>query len=224
MIQLLVQLKSEINREHAAGRLCDAASTGDLDTLKLILEHGIDPNCGDYDDRAPLHLAAAEGHDKCVEYLITKNAEVNIEDRWGSTPLQDAVASGHVGVAEHLISRGGTMNPHHGVSSMCSAATEGDVRQLKILSRCGVHPDVGDYDNRCPMHLAAAEGRLLAVSYLLGVSGNPNCTDRWGGTPMDDCVRGGTHRHMQCAKLLMGWGGKFGALENAPEGKVNRIF
>ena len=31
---------------------------------------------------------------------------------------------------------------------MCSAATEGDVRQLKILIRCGVHPDSGDYDNR----------------------------------------------------------------------------
>ena len=43
---------------------------------------------------------------------------------------------------------------------------------------------------RCPMHLAAASGRLLAVSYLLGVSANPNTRDRWGGTPMDDCVRG----------------------------------
>lgn len=31
------------------------------------------------------------------------------------------------------------------------------------------------------MHLAAAEGRLLAVSYLLGVSANPNTRDRLGG-------------------------------------------
>ena len=98
VIQLLVQWKSELNNDNTAGRLCDAASAGDMDTLKLILEHCVDPNCGDYDNRAPLHLAAAEGHDKCVEYLITKHADVNFKDRWGSTPLQDAVQAGHVQV------------------------------------------------------------------------------------------------------------------------------
>ena len=68
------------------------------------------------------------------------------------------------------------------------------------------------------MHLAAAEGRLLAVSYLLGVSANPNTKDRWGGTPMDDCVRGGTQRHLQCAKLLQCLGGKFGTFARTAEG------
>jgi ankyrin repeat protein len=184
VIQLLVQWKSELNNDNAAGRLCDAASAGDLDTLKLILEHGVDPNCGDYDSRTPLHLAAAEGQDKAVQYLIAKGADVNYKDRWGATPLQDAVQSGHLQVAEQILSRGGFMVTELGPAAMCNAATEGDVRYLKLLIRCGVDPDVGDYDFRCPMHLAAAEGRLLAVSYLLGVSANPNAKDRWGGTPM----------------------------------------
>ena len=48
VVQLLAQWKSELNHENAAGRLCDAASAGDLDTLKLILEHGVDPNCGEH--------------------------------------------------------------------------------------------------------------------------------------------------------------------------------
>jgi hypothetical protein len=48
VIQLLVQWKSELNNESVAARLCDAASAGDLDTLKLILEHGVDPNCGEH--------------------------------------------------------------------------------------------------------------------------------------------------------------------------------
>ena len=63
-----------------------------------------------------------------------------------------------------------------------------------------VQPDIGDKDARCPMHLAAAEvgsalalakfsdilmdiglwhlwhlqAWILATSYLLGISGNPN--------------------------------------------------
>ena len=49
-------------------------------------------------------------------------------------------------------------------------------------------------------------------------SANPGIQDRWGGTPMDDCVRGGTTRHWDCAKLLQCWGGKLGTFSNKPEG------
>ena len=77
--QLLLEWKSDLNKNDAAGRLCDAASAGDLDALKLILEHGVDPNSGDYDDRTPLHLAAAEGHMKAVQYLISKGSDVNFK-------------------------------------------------------------------------------------------------------------------------------------------------
>ena len=48
VIHLLVQWRAELNNESVAARLCDAASAGDLDTLKLILEHGVDPNCGEH--------------------------------------------------------------------------------------------------------------------------------------------------------------------------------
>ena len=59
---------------------------------------------------------------------------------------------------------------------ICSAASKGDVPALQLLHLCGVKSDVGDYDFRCPLHLAAAEARLLAVSFLLVISANPNCT------------------------------------------------
>ncbi len=54
---------------------------------------------------------------------------------------------------------------------------------------------------RYPLHLAAAEARILVVSFLLGISANPNCKDRWGGTPLDDALRGGTPYHLYCAKV-----------------------
>ena len=138
-----MQYKSELNNDNVAGRLCDAASAGDLDTLKLILEHGVDPNVGDYDARTPLHLAAAEGQDKAVQYLIAKGADINAKDRWGATSLQDAVQAGHIQVAEQLLSRGGAMVLELGPAAMCNAATEGDVRYLRLLVRCGVNPDIG---------------------------------------------------------------------------------
>lgn len=147
---LLVQWKSELNAENAAGRLCDAASEGNIDSLKLILEHGIDPNTGDYDNRTPLHLAAAEGHDKAVQYLLSKGADVNILDRWGTTPLQDAVTHGHVAVAEQLLSRGGKMSAALGAVNMCDGANEGDVRYLKLLIRCRLQsPHTASRERSC---------------------------------------------------------------------------
>ena len=46
--------------------------------------------------------------------------------------------------------------------------------------------NVGDYDRRTPLHLAASAGHLSIVQYLVenGVDINPR--DRWGSTPLND--------------------------------------
>ena len=96
--------------------------------------------------------------------------------RWGCTPLQEAVRSGRTLLAELIRTKGGTFPDDVGAVQICSAASKGDVPALQLLHLCGVKSDVGDYDFRCPLHLAAAEARLLAVSSLLVISANPNCT------------------------------------------------
>jgi len=65
----------------------------------------------------------------------------------------------------------------------------------------------GDYDDRLALHVAAANGKLLAVSYLLSICADPNVKDRWGGTPIDDALRG---NHLHCAKLIQAFGGELG--------------
>ena len=54
----------------------------------------------------------------------------------------------------------------------------------------------GDFDMRCPLHFAAMEARLLAVSFLLGIAADPDVKDRWGYTPIDLAIRGGTQQHL----------------------------
>jgi hypothetical protein len=66
--------------------------------------------------------------------------------------------------------------------------------------------------------VAAAEGRVLAVSFLLGISADPNTLDRWQGSPMDDALLGGTLYHMYCAKLLQAWGGDLSRYHGSEEG------
>ena len=78
---------------------------------------------------------------------------------------------------------------------------------------CGLTPDVMDYDLRTPLHLAAAGGRVLAVSFLLGQGADPCAEDRWGQSPLDDAIRGGTLYHRYCSKLIYMHGGHISGSE-----------
>ncbi len=93
------------------GALCDAASRGDMVVLQQLIDNNMDPCVGDYDGRTPLHLAAAEGREKAVEFLIQHKAKVNAEDRWGERPIQDAIKGGHVLLASLIHSKGSNTKP-----------------------------------------------------------------------------------------------------------------
>lgn len=69
--------------------LISAAATGDLTTVKKLTSK-LGPNVSDYDKRAPLHLAAAEGHVEIVKFLLEQGADPDIHDSKGSTPLNEA--------------------------------------------------------------------------------------------------------------------------------------
>lgn len=57
----------------------------------------------DYDGRTALHLAAAEGHFECVQFLLEHcNVPHDAKDRWGNTPFDEAETFGHEKVAEYI--------------------------------------------------------------------------------------------------------------------------
>ena len=43
-----------------------------------------------------------------------------------------------------------------------------------------------DYDRRTALHVAASEGHLDVVKYLVNKGANVNRSDRWGGSPLDE--------------------------------------
>jgi len=69
---------------------CQAASSGHVRILELLIKKGININEGDYDKRTPLHVASAANQLETVRVLLDHGANVNPFDRWGSTPLNDA--------------------------------------------------------------------------------------------------------------------------------------
>ena len=74
--------------EEMGPQFIEYATRGDSDSCSFILSTGFDVNF-----RHPsygwtaLHVAAREGHLAIVKLLVTKGADVNVQDFLGRTPL-----------------------------------------------------------------------------------------------------------------------------------------
>eukprot|EP00931_Biecheleriopsis_adriatica_P088186 TRINITY_DN62559_c0_g1_i1.p1 TRINITY_DN62559_c0_g1~~TRINITY_DN62559_c0_g1_i1.p1 ORF type:complete len:1110 (+),score=222.97 TRINITY_DN62559_c0_g1_i1:114-3443(+) len=94
---------------------------------------------------------------------------------------------------------------------LCRVASKGDVESLRQVFRTNgslQHSNVPNYDQRTALHLAAAEGFIEVATSLLDEFGaDVNAVDRWGGTPLDDALRGG---HVHVAEMLRTRHGKPG--------------
>lgn len=71
-------------------QLIQAASDGDLDEMRRLVALGVSLDTADYDKRTALHLAAAEGQEDAVCFLLRQGVNPAPKDRWGATPLDDA--------------------------------------------------------------------------------------------------------------------------------------
>ena len=223
VVEVLNRWNAKITTNNT-GALCEAASKGDLEQVRHLLKSDAgNSQMGDYDSRTPLMVATANGHHKVVELLLRKGAVVNAKDRWGNTALLDAVTNGSQELVSTIVFNGGLLPPNVICTLLCDAAAQGDVSKLRMLMDCGLTPDVADYDHRTPLHLAASGARVLAVSFLLGQGADVFAVDRWGCSPIDDALNGGTLYHDYCAKLIHMHGGQTSDNEPHRKDRLERL-
>jgi ankyrin repeat protein len=149
-------------------RLHQAMQTGNLEIVRLLVEHGADVNVRGIDssefeahwwatERTPLMIAAKRGDIPVVRYLLDRGADPNLGDDRGRTALFFAVSPGvvaassrgpvvtwgHPAVVSVLLEHGADVNArsHAGCTALHTAATFGEVDLVRTLigSGCDVH-------------------------------------------------------------------------------------
>jgi hypothetical protein len=101
--------------------LMQAVEKSDINTVKQLLDKGVDLNEIGYADRditireitinnnitmTALAFAAWKGHTNVVKLLLDKGADINAVDDHGYTPLRSAIYKGHTDIVKMLLDKG----------------------------------------------------------------------------------------------------------------------
>lgn len=89
------------------------------------------------------------------------------------------------------------------IVNLLFSAASGDVTAMRRHKLSGMNMTLCDYDGRTALHLAAAEGHLECVTFLLEHCNVPyNTKDRWGNLPITEAR---TFGHQKVVDYLMLW-------------------
>jgi len=85
------------------------------------------------------------------------------------------------------------------IGALLEAASFNDVKTLKQIKNSGMDLFLSDYDSRTALHLAACEGHVNSVRFLVENAPSDvklkviNKRDRWDGTPLGEALHYGHH-------------------------------
>ena len=153
----------------------EAAASGNLSIVQLLVKHGADLNHRDRDGWSPIHWAAEEGHLEIVRLLLDYGANSNAVSSYGTSPLHCAANGGHVSIVSLLLER--VSDPLkttcHGWTPLHHAAFMGRSQVVqRLLEEQSVRSTASQQDNHgwSVLHLAIQSRDVATVRILLEAS------------------------------------------------------
>ena len=151
--------------------LYGASRNAHLDIVRMLLEHGADPNRATTGGATPLSAAAEHGRVEVVRLLLQKGAIADAACLDGTTPLYMAAQEGHKEVVELLLARGADVNGATGTpigTPLYGACLDGHAAIISVLLAKGANVDTPHpTDGMTPLREASQSGHVEAVKALL---------------------------------------------------------
>ena len=162
-----------------AGELHDAVRALDEDQVVRLLDKGADINDRDENGETAMHIATRIGRFSMVKTLLIYDPDLTIENKKGYTPLAIAIHYNHIKSIQALVRIQKNRKTAVRHPDLHRVAMLGDVNRLKaVLDHHRV--DAPDAKGRTALQLAAREGHIAAVRFLVGRGANPNHVDKEG--------------------------------------------
>jgi ankyrin repeat protein len=147
----------------------NAASAGDLPTLKALVKDGFDINSLDDEGSNVLLIAAQENQYDTVEWLTNQGIALDLYDKDELSPINQAAANGHIDIIKFLLEEGVSPNATFPLHTACTFNQE---HVIKHLLSSGADINRLCTESKSPLTFAAANGHSNLVKFLL--SRNPD--------------------------------------------------
>lgn len=191
-INLLLRSKVNVKNQAGTDALCRACVRGKIDTVRMLLKSGVDPNIRskgkENDVFVPILMAATCPSYECVDALIKSGADVNVGDDGGSTALHCAAMSKNTKkLISRLIEAGAKVNAKdsEGLTPLYCASQFSDDGAVKALLEAGANPNIGDKEHGSILLYAVLAKRDSEIIKLLIEHGSDvNFKDKKGVTAL----------------------------------------
>ena len=171
-----------------------AASVGDADAVRRLIELGMSIDAVDAQGCTALLRAAGGGHRAVIDLLLARGADPKVAARTGATPLSAAVSMRQIEIVDRLLAAGATLEQRlpGDVTVLMLAAALGLPEVCTRLLAAGANINATDAQGLTPLHCAALFGftcrdrrRLLALFDALLLAGaDPDAPAAAGVTPL----------------------------------------
>lgn len=167
-------LKEKVLKHHdgsssSSSSLQDAVLSGNIEAVKKQQESGANFAEKDKNGNTLLHLAVMKGHVDLAEYLLDF-CDVDERNTEGETALMIVIKNNRGDIFNRLINKNPellTTTGRTGETILHLAARNGNFVIVKEAVKAGAEIGVADYERNTPLHLAALNGHVKVVSYLI---------------------------------------------------------
>ena len=219
-----------------------AAQTGDLESLRILLEAGADVNGATRNDGSALVQAAINGQEKAALFLLENGADPNATDGYGLTALHWAVQEGLTTLVSRPRASNDRLWVHQNMPDLIrsllahgadpNARIGQDFMPYEVIrfgrSLGNYLPQVG-LTGSTPFLLTAAVADLPAMHALVEGGADPTLATEEGTTPLMVAAGIGPDRgfrftpeqrkdFLEAVKLTVQWGNEVGVV--GPEGRT----
>ncbi len=168
-----------------------AAWRGNVDLIRLLLDHGANLYAVNIEGHSALHMAAMRGGADAVRLLVRRGADVNVATLGGRMPLHLAAAHCNRNIVQNtcaaLLEAGADVNARSGsgCTPLWSAAVAMRSELVEFLLRHGAELDARDHKGRTTLMYVAQHGvGEDVVGRLLAHGADVNARDTEGRTAL----------------------------------------
>jgi ankyrin repeat protein/formylglycine-generating enzyme required for sulfatase activity len=160
-------------------QLFNAATTNDVETVKVLLNKGVNINAKDTNGATALIKAASRGYADMTRLLLDKGAEINVKADDGWTALMGAAGGGSADITKLLLDNGADINAKadDGITALMIAAGKGHADTVNLLLDKGAEINAKDTKGATALLFAAEEGQIDTVRLLLDKGADVNARD-----------------------------------------------